>query len=147
MDPISARLTFLGRIRTFLFQIQGTTNLYSFAWIVDDVLCAIKKEKQQADTKRPSSVLLRIGQSVHEEFLNARFRLESIITAKENILQCIKSEIERVAGKECFTVNAYGSVSMYLCEQESDLDVCLSPRPAAYSKYAPKGKLSNETPS
>lgn len=114
--------------------------MYSFAWIVDDILCAIKKEKQQTNTKRPSAVLLRIGESVHEEFLNASFRLESVIAAKEDILKCIKSEIERVAGKECFTVTAYGSVSMYLCEQESDLDVCLSPCKAAYDKYAPKGR-------
>ena len=110
---------------------------------MDDILCAIKKEKQQTDTKRPSAVLVRIGESVHEEFLNARFQLESIIAAKENVLRCVKSEIERVAGKGSFTVTAYGSVSMYLCEQESDLDVCLSPREAAYSKYVPKGRLDD----
>ena len=99
-----------------------------------DVLCNLKHEKQKTQIQRPNAVLDQIGASIYEELLGARLHLESMLASKENVLRCVRAEIDRYAGQGSYSVTSYGSVSMYLCEEESDVDICLSALDNAWLK-------------
>ena len=115
--------------------------MYSFAWVVYDILCSMKRERTSTHMQRPNNVLLQIGASIFEELLDRKVHLESIIASRENVLRCVRAEIERLAGQEAFHVTSYGSVSMYLCEEESDLDVCLTALDKAWRKLPQEGEF------
>ncbi len=114
----------------------------SFAWVVGDILCSIKKCKQAGRVERPNMVALSIGKSVYQEFLASRVRIESAISVKENARKCVEAEIVRATGKAAFSVKSYGSVSMYLCENESDVDVSIRPLPLAWRRWGPRGSYN-----
>ncbi|XP_065062019.1 uncharacterized protein LOC135688892 isoform X1 [Rhopilema esculentum] len=121
---------------------MASKNFFSFAWLVHDILCTIKQDNTTATILKQDMVLRLIDESIYSRFFQCKSRLESMIATKENILRCVKAEIDRVAGKNCFAVEAYGSASMYLCSEESDLDVCLTPLKLAWEMWAPADLVS-----
>ena len=101
----------------------------------------MKREKQENQTCRPNLVYDQIGASIYEELCDSKLHVSSIISSKENVLRCVRAEIKRFAGPESFEVTLYGSVSMYLCEEESDLDVCLSTLKNAWLRFPSEGEF------
>eukprot|EP00794_Sanderia_malayensis_P004794 gene4794-5421_t len=123
--------------KSLMKEVQIKVRLRSFAWLVGDHLCSMKNVKQLRLIERPNMVCLSVGETVCKEFLDSRMRLESSINTKENARRCVEAEINRATGRNAFSVRSYGSVSMYLCEPESDLDISIKPLRKAMDKWGP----------
>lgn len=105
------------------------------------MLFAIKRDKKHVEIERPSAFHAQIGSSIYDELLRSQLHTETIIRTRQNVMRCVKAEVERYAGKDSFEVSTYGSVSLYLCDDESDLDVCLTARENAWIRLPSQCKL------
>jgi len=99
----------------------------SFPWIVSDVLCEMRKGKAGEKISRR---LVNIGESALNLFKKNSRQLLMTITEKLKKGKAIEEAIDafsKRAGmkRNGFLVEAYGSTSMYLCEDDSDIDVCV----------------------
>ncbi|XP_065649338.1 uncharacterized protein LOC105846434 isoform X3 [Hydra vulgaris] len=113
---------------------DNTNNVFerkkylSFPWVVSDVLCEVFQEKHN---QRPSSFFIEIGSSAIDYFNKSSLLLLKTITDKAKVLDIIECEIKRFVKKEyrideAFEISIYGSTSIYVCEPESDVDICIS---------------------
>ena len=108
----------------------------SFPWIVGEHLCEIVSMHQQPMPEKHSLHCL-LGSSARKYILQHRGNITNLVEKKSSLLPNIESIINQYAAKFCkvmggsetqniFKVEAYGSVSKYLCELQSDLDICVS---------------------
>ena len=118
------------------YQQSGELIFLSFPWLVGDHLCEIVSMHQQP---KPEEQYLHslIGNSAREYISQHSDNIAYLVEKKKGLLPNIKSIINQYAAKLCkakslsgtqdvFKVEAYGSVSKYLCELQSDLDICVS---------------------
>ena len=119
-------------------QLQQSSELISlsFPWLVGEHLCEILSIYQQPMPKEHYFHWL-IGNSAREYILQHSDNIINLVEKKRRLLPGIESIINQYAAKFCkakshsetqeiFKVEAYGSVSKYLCELQSDLDICVS---------------------
>ena len=108
--------------------LKANSRFFSFPWVVTDVLCEIRKEKDRPQISRR---MVTIGESGRKLFMKNSHQLSHTITEKLKKAKEIENAVNRFMkdkykmGKEVFLIDAYGSTSMYLCEAESDIDVCV----------------------
>ena len=106
----------------------------SFPWVVYDILCDIMAKQNR---KQPSRVNFCIGKSTLELFKKNANMLNKNISEKMKVMKDIENSIDRLAKENFklnkgFLVNLYGSTSIYVCEPESDVDICVYPTSKAY---------------
>ena len=106
---------------------QNAKTFLSFPWVVLDVLCEMRKGKSGEKISRR---LVNIGESALNLFKKNSRQLLVTITEKVKKGKAIEEAINgflKSAGmkKNGFLVEPYGSTSMYLCEDDSDIDICV----------------------
>ena len=98
-----------------------------FPWIVADYLCQIRKRKDQNTSNKINYI---IGKSVVLQFKQKYYKtLIKDIQAKFNYVQRVERAINNFTKDKYqisrgFIVQPYGSTSLYVCEPESDIDIC-----------------------
>ncbi|KAI6649482.1 RNA-dependent RNA polymerase 1-like [Oopsacas minuta] len=115
--------------------LQSQDNIFlSFPWLVGEYLCKIvKSSKVNVKTDMPTS----IGKSAREYLTDKKGTIENIVGSKINLVQSIDLAINQHArtmfasastddAERIFNVQAFGSVSKYHCQPESDLDISVS---------------------
>ncbi|XP_065649345.1 uncharacterized protein LOC105846402 isoform X2 [Hydra vulgaris] len=117
-------------------KIIGHNKKYlSFPWVISDVLCEVFQRKHN---QRPSNFYLDIGLSALNYFSKSSSLLLKIIADKTKVLNTIGYGIQRFVKKEfevdrAFRVSTYGSTSIYVCEPESDVDICIFAEQCVFS--------------
>ena len=107
----------------------------SFPWVMSDILCQIRLENNR---KQPSRILVNIGESALEFFRKNSSPLLKDVSDKLKVMKEVENSIERYCCeayklKNGFVVTAYGSTSIFVCEPESDIDICVYPKPKVYN--------------
>ncbi|CAK0821156.1 unnamed protein product [Prorocentrum cordatum] len=119
----------------------GGRSCRCFAWVVGDVLCQIK-----AGLASPASgpacdrVHELVGESALRHVQLSLPEVESMVRSKLAVLETVQSALNAycasllggAAAEQVFEARAFGSTSIFLCEPESDLDICITPCPSAY---------------
>ncbi|XP_065649354.1 uncharacterized protein LOC100214913 isoform X3 [Hydra vulgaris] len=117
-------------------KIVGHKKKYlSFPWVISDVLCELF---QEIHSQKPSSFFLDVGSSALNYFSKSSSLLLKNITDKAKVLNIIDHAIQRFVKKEyridkAFKVSTYGSTSIYVCEPESDVDICIFAEQCVFS--------------
>ena len=116
----------------------------SFPWIVFEELCLVKHKKSVLPTILDTEIEEGFGRS-SIDFVTAEVKiLISCLTKKQLVLKSIQETIDKEVHPDHYLLKAYGSTSMYLCEEHSDLDICieiLSPAQAAIQDFAELDEL------
>ena len=115
--------------------LHNNKRFLSFPWVVNDILCEIRSEQSR---NQPSRVLVNIGESALELFKKHSSPLLKNITEKLKVMKDVENCIERFCSatykiKKGFVVTAYGSTSIFVCEPESDMDICVYPKQKVYN--------------
>lgn len=104
-----------------------------FPWLVADVLCKLKNlRKGQLSTTlvQPcSAVFVAIGKSIHSHFTRSMVSLRGLLNTYTLAALQIRSalvEYNRLNFNQEVNVEPFGSFALGLCEQGSDLDVCVT---------------------
>ena len=102
----------------------------SFAWIMGKHICDIvagQPDRQQINLH------CSIGNTAREYFMQQSEFIHTNVTAKMRLLEKVRSGInnycnvvEKSSDGDIFKVQVFGSVSKFLCELESDLDISIS---------------------
>ncbi|KAI6655757.1 RNA-dependent RNA polymerase 1-like [Oopsacas minuta] len=125
-------------ITAYQYQQQQTNDIIflSFPWLVGEYLCEIVSIYQQP-IPIGHNLHTGIGKSAREYISRNSDNIVNVVEGKINLLPKIHSAINKYAFHACrtdetcqvediFRIEAYGSVSKYLCELQSDLDVCVT---------------------
>ena len=105
----------------------------SFPWVVADILGQIKMKNCRNPPKTSEANIHReLGESAQKLMVDQTFSMKTIVQEKNHVLLKIRESIETKMGKEIVSVTAYGSSSVFLCEEESDLDICIQPLAAEF---------------
>ena len=110
------------------YQQRGDVFL-SFPWIVAQYLCDIVPQRR---IREVSLLHSSIGKSAKEYICKNSDYITSLVKSKLSVLPSIEScinEYMRICFPSVikfFEITAFGSVSVYLCEQQSDLDLSIS---------------------
>ena len=113
----------------------------SFPWVVADILGQIKMKNCRNPPKTSEADIHReVGESAQKLMVDQTFSMKTIVQEKNKVLLKIRESIETKIGKENVSVTAYGSSSVFLCEEESDLDICIQPLAAAFGLGIVKDK-------
>ena len=108
----------------------------SFPWIVGDYLGEIKKNTAYLPPKfREDLIHKEIGESVKSLFDANKLSLRNDVEEKEKIVCLARVAIEAnatIGPENMFEVYPYGSSSVFLCEQNSDVDICVKVRDTAF---------------
>ena len=118
------------------YEQQQDVTFLSFPWIVGEELCKIARMYKNP-VHMTHNLHLQIGTSAREYISRNNDNILNIVEEKKSMLPKIHSVINKYAYKACnlqeaaetndfFKIEAYGSVTKYLCELQSDLDVCVS---------------------
>ena len=110
----------------------------SFPWIVFEELCHVKHKKSVLPTILDTEIEEEFGRSSIDVVMSEVKVLISCLNEKQLVLNSIQETIEEVH-PDHYLLKAYGSTSMYLCEEHSDLDICieiLSPAQASIQDFA-----------
>ena len=123
-------------IKAYKQQQKDDVTFLSFPWIVGEELCKIvHMYNNPVHTKH--NLHVQIGTSAREYISRNGDNILNIVDGKISMLPKIHSVVNKYAYKACnlqeaagtndfFKIEAYGSVTKYLCELQSDLDVCVS---------------------
>ncbi|XP_057311884.1 uncharacterized protein LOC130649592 [Hydractinia symbiolongicarpus] len=128
-------------------KITGCDKVFlSFPWVVSDVLCEIRAAKQR---DLPSRVYVNIGESALALFKKNSTVLLKSVTDKLRFQKDIDIAInkfcmEKFQLKNGFIVAMYGSTSLYVCEPESDVDVCVLATKEVYSSSIVDDSIKKE---
>lgn len=106
----------------------------SFPWVVSDKLCVLRERNSSEQKCR---MKINLGESALAHFKKHSLQLINNIAEKMSKLKDVERAIDRFS-KETFglssgfLVSAYGSTSIYVCEQDSDIDICVLPKPTVF---------------
>ena len=111
----------------------------SFPWIAYEFLCKLKGSRNKLPEVLDSNIIKELGQSSLEvlyaestvEDFNLDFLRKRLIQ-KQKVLKIVSDQIAKKWGDDMFELRPYGSASMLLCEEDSDLDICVRILPKAY---------------
>ena len=114
-------------------QMSEKTVFLSFAWIMREYLCEILTKHSNGTGQDLHS---SIGSSAREYLMQKSEYMHSCVNSKMCLLQKISSAIKDYSihihktdvseNNSIFNVQVFGSVSKFLCELESDLDISVS---------------------
>ena len=110
------------------YQQKGDVFL-SFPWIVAPYLCSIVPQRRIHDV---SLLHCSIGKSAKECICKNNEYIVSLVKSKLSVLPRIESCVNKYMRElfhsvdKFFEITAFGSVSVYLCETQSDLDLSIS---------------------
>ena len=120
---------------------QSPENMvfYSFPWIMSEYMCNVSNERE-GNVSELSSVLGRTAREYLEE--NAgyiRSNVESKLSTFPIVESCITNYVaaETASNDSIFNVTCFGSVSLFLCEPQSDLDISINPTSVCYNYLFP----------
>ena len=116
-------------------QMCEETVFLSFAWIMSEYLCEILRAKHSKRTEQ--DLHWSIGNSAREYLMQQSEYMLTSVDSKMCLLEKISSAINDFSNRinqhsvseynNCiFNVEVFGSVSKFLCELESDLDISVS---------------------
>ena len=102
----------------------------SFAWIMGEHICEIVDG--QPDCQQ-MNLHCSIGNTAREYFMRQSEFIHTNVNAKMRLLEKIRkgindycNQVQKVSDGDIFKVQVFGSVSKFLCELESDLDISIS---------------------
>ena len=117
----------------------------SFPWLFREYLTAIKRRDCGIPPKTLESVIHKeLGESAKLVVTKLLPDLKNCVKEKEQIFDIVKKTVEEKHSSELFQITPYGSSSVFLCEAESDLDICISVQPEAINKVQAKDKMAFE---
>ena len=111
-------------------QMSEERVFLSFAWIMREYLCKILKTQHSNRTEQ--DLHYSIGKSAREYLMQQSEYISTSVDSKTCLLQKISSAINEFGNRvsngnnPIFNVQVFGSVSKFLCELESDLDISVS---------------------
>ena len=127
------------------YRNRGDTTFLSFPWIVGDYLCSM------VPIRTPDSGWYNcIGQSAKEYFCKNSEYIKSVVDSKLCVLPQVNSCVNEHV--PFFIIKAFGSVPLYLCGLQSDIDLSISltvdgfnaiSRSADYKSLSPKQKQAH----
>ena len=110
----------------------------SFPWIVYEWLCQLKGRNHTSPQCTHVNIEIQLGRSSVETLLEAtsfhKFDVNLLrekLVEKQLSLDKIKGKLSESYGEDFFDMRPYGSCSILLCEEDSDLDIGLIIKPMA----------------
>ena len=127
-------------------------RFYSFPWIIGEYLCAVSPKLGAREFEFYSI----LGSSVREYISENREFILATVGSKLSTFPKVESSINNYVSKILkssnnfiFNITCFGSVSLFLCESQSDLDISINPTPIGYDYIFPSQtdrELFNQSP-
>ena len=122
---------------------QSNENMiyYSFPWIMSEFLCNVSNKREANKSEfELSSVLGKTAREYLSENADyIRTNVESKLSTFPIVESCITNYVtaETTSNDSIFNVICFGSVSLFLCEPQSDLDISINPTSLCYNYLFP----------
>ena len=122
------------------YNCDETIVFYSFPWIVGEYLCAISPKLKHRELELYSL----LGSSVREYISNNKEYILTTVESKLSTFPTVESSIKKYVSEvlksfdnSVFNITCFGSVSLFLCESQSDLDISINPTSIGYDYIFP----------
>ena len=120
-------------------QPRENVIFYSFPWIMSEYLCGISNKREINESELSSILGKTAREYLSENAGYIRSNVESKLSTFPIVESCITNYVaaETASNDSIFNVTCFGSVSLFLCEPQSDLDISINPTSLCYDYLFP----------
>ena len=107
--------------------VEDKTKYVGFPWVVGHYLCKIRKKKDSVTSSRVNYIIgkssvVQFKEKYYKTLLTDTYEKFNYVERVERAINHFTKETFKVS--KGFIVQPYGSVSLYVSEPESDIDIC-----------------------